>query len=569
MPLRVRPGGSFVSLRVKFLGIVLGAALGPLVILGVWLTRSAERSGERLLHTRLDTALSRISRDVGSRWVRERSALLTVAESPELRRALIEPFPRHRNDILIPAPSRVADMMGSDVQMAVVRDRTAQPRWTVVSRDDSLFLRPFQPGDTAVAEGADGGAAALPISFNISESGSPATIGTLEARLRGSAILESGAANAVGVGAVLAAVDRVTAASLVPVPFDAGLLTTDRFVWAGEEWLAVRSDLDEPRISLVTAAPLAPFVAPFEQAARAGAMTLAVVAIGAFLFTLFFTSRITRSLERLALSADAVSRGDLNQHVESAGRDEVGRVADAFNAMTENLRETLRRLSQREAAAVVGEFASTIAHEVRNPMSVIRLRLQHAEEQVDARSAVGQSIARALQEVERVERTVAGTLRIARSGRIELGPIDLRCAIDAARRTAAPEFSKRSAILEPFAGEPVPLPMLGNTAALEQVFVNLLVNAAQALEPGGWAALEIAGTASHHVVVVCDSGRGLARAELEHAFEPFYSTRADGTGLGLTIVQRIVKAHGGDVAIDSTPGLGTRVRVTLPRLPDV
>src|SRR5262249_38833772 len=151
------------------------------------------------------------------------------------------------------APSRVANMMGSDVQTAVVRDRTARPRWTVVSRGDSLFLRPFQPGDSAAAESADAGAAGLPVSFNIFGRGLPAAIGTLEARLRGSAILESGAANAVGVGAVLAAIDRVTSASLVPVPFDAGLLTTDRFVWAGEEWLAVRSDLDEPRISLVTA----------------------------------------------------------------------------------------------------------------------------------------------------------------------------------------------------------------------------------------------------------------------------------------------------------------------------
>src|SRR5262249_15475621 len=157
MAQRAPTGGSFVSLRVKFLGIVLGAALAPLVLLGVWLTRSAERSGERLLHTRLDTALSRISRDVGFRWVRERSALLTVAESPELRRALTEPSNRRQNDVFISAPSRVANMMGSDVQTAVVRDRTARPRWTVVSRGDSLFLRPFQPGDSAAAESADAG----------------------------------------------------------------------------------------------------------------------------------------------------------------------------------------------------------------------------------------------------------------------------------------------------------------------------------------------------------------------------------------------------------------------------
>ena len=553
----------FVSLRVKFLGVVLGAALAPLVVLGVWLTQSAERSGERLLRTRLDTAVNRISRDVGFRWVRERSALLTIAESPELRDALTKNdarFPRS-----VPASHGVTDIVESDVQLAVVRDSLAQPRWTVVSSGDSLVLRPFQPGDTAVVEGAEG---ALPISFGIRARGSSAEIGTLDARLRGSAIFESGAANAIGVGAVLAVVDRNGGAPIVPIPFDPALLETNRFVWTGEEWLAARSDLDEPPVSLVAAAPLAPFVLPFQQAARAGLITLAAVALGAFLLTWFSTTRLTRSLERLASSADAISRGDLDQRVEPVGQDEVSQVAEAFNAMTQNLRETLRRLSQHEAVAAVGELASTIAHEIRNPMSVIRLRLQHAEEQVEAGSPLAQSVSRALQEVERVERTVAGTLRIAQSGRIELGPIDLHSAIGAARRAVAPEFAKLGVTLDPLANGRAPLRMLGNTAAMEQVLVNLLVNAAQAAEPGGHARLEIESTMSHHVLTVSDSGRGFEASELAHAFEPFYSTKDEGTGLGLTIVRRIVSAHGGEVAIESARGAETRVRVTLPKLND-
>jgi signal transduction histidine kinase len=426
-------------------------------------------------------------------------------------------------------------------------------------------LRPFQPGDTAVVEGAEG---ALPISFAIRARGSSTEIGTLEARLRGSALFESGAANAVGVGAVLAVVDRSGGAPIVPIPFDPALLKTNRFVWTGEEWLAAKSDLDEPPVSLVAAAPIAPFVSPFQQAARAGLIALAVVAVGAFLLTWFFTTRLTLSLERLALSADAVSRGDLDQQVEPVGRDEVSQVAEAFNAMTQNLRETLRRLSQHEAVAAIGELASTIAHEIRNPMSVIRLRLQHAEEQVEAGSPLAQSVSRALQEVERVERTVAGTLRIAQSGRIELGPIDLHVAIDAARRSAAPEFAKHGVTLDTLPNRRAPLRMLGNTAAMEQVLVNLLVNAAQAAEPGGHARLEIETTANRHLITVSDSGRGFETSELARAFEPFYSTKADGTGLGLTIVKRIVSAHGGEVAIESARGAGTRVRVTLPKLND-
>jgi two-component system sensor histidine kinase HydH len=181
---------------------------------------------------------------------------------------------------------------------------------------------------------------------------------------------------------------------------------------------------------------------------------------------------------------------------------------------------------------------------------------------------LAQSVSRALQEVERVERTVAGTLRIAQSGRIELAPIDLHSAIGAARRTAAPEFAKRGVTLHPSVKGLAPLRILGNTAAMEQVLVNLLVNAAQAAEPGGHARLEIETTANRHLITVSDSGRGFEPSELARAFEPFYSTKAEGTGLGLTIVRRIVSAHGGEVAIESARGAGTRVRVTLPKLND-
>jgi signal transduction histidine kinase len=396
--------------------------------------------------------------------------------------------------------------------------------------------------------------------------GSSRLVGTVEALLRGSALVDRAAANAAGAGTVLAAVDRASGASLVPVPFDPTLLAAERFVWTGEDWIAVKRELDEPPITLVAAAPIAPFIAPFQQAARAGSLTLTAVTITAFLLTLFLTGRLTQSLERLAAAADAVSRGDLDRRVDASEGDEVGRVAHAFNTMTESLRQTLLRLSQREAVAAVGELASTLAHEVRNPLSAIRLHLQHAEEQLGDRNPVAQSVSRALHDVGRLERTVAGTLRIAQSGRMELAPVDLQPAIEAARRTAASEFIARGAVLEPLREPLGPMRLRGNAAGLEQAFTNLLVNAAQAVEPGGHVGLEIATSSTGYTVTVWDTGRGLEPAELERAFEPFYSTKPEGTGLGLSIVRRIVNAHGGHVAIESARGIGTRVCVTLSAL---
>jgi signal transduction histidine kinase len=103
-----------------------------------------------------------------------------------------------------------------------------------------------------------------------------------------------------------------------------------------------------------------------------------------------------------------------------------------------------------------------------------------------------------------------------------------------------------------------------DATALSQVFLNLLLNAAQACEPGDRAGIEIDRDAEMTTVVVWDTGRGIRPEDVDRVFDPFFTTRPDGTGLGMAIAQRIVRAHSGDIAVDSTVGIGTRVTVRLP-----
>jgi signal transduction histidine kinase len=111
-----------------------------------------------------------------------------------------------------------------------------------------------------------------------------------------------------------------------------------------------------------------------------------------------------------------------------------------------------------------------------------------------------------------------------------------------------------------------PLVVLGDSAALEQLFLNLLLNAAQAFDaPGGIVRVRAGSDAKHARVEVQDLGRGMTAEALATAFEPFVTTRAQGTGLGLAIARRIAVAHGGELSLESTAGAGTTATVTIPR----
>jgi signal transduction histidine kinase len=169
----------------------------------------------------------------------------------------------------------------------------------------------------------------------------------------------------------------------------------------------------------------------------------------------------------------------------------------------------------------------------------------------------------ALGDVGRLEATVAGALQLARSGRVNLQPIDVREPVEAAMQHARPEFEARGAVLDPVECSTDSTVVRGDAVALERMVLNLLLNAAHALQAGQAAGVVIEADQDSIVVRVRDCGAGIAPDALARVFEPFYSGKRDGTGLGLAIVKQIVAAHGGDVTIESHIGAGTSVRVIL------
>ena len=176
-----------------------------------------------------------------------------------------------------------------------------------------------------------------------------------------------------------------------------------------------------------------------------------------------------------------MSKGDLRQTTGIDSHDEVGRVARAFDEMTTTLDRTLSKLAEREAQAAMGEFAASLAHEVRNPLTAIRLDMQMVEEQLQALPDLREAQQRALDEIVRLDETVGRGLDTARKGQMGVRWVSIAVPLEAAVRAAAPAFAAAGAKLQaPVEAWPA-AEIRGEPGSLEQLFLNILLNAAQAL----------------------------------------------------------------------------------------
>jgi signal transduction histidine kinase len=288
-----------------------------------------------------------------------------------------------------------------------------------------------------------------------------------------------------------------------------------------------------------------------------------LVALIALAMSIILTRQATESLRRLADAATAVAAGDLTRTVDATSHDEIGTLARAFNAMTESLRRTLSDLAGQRALAAVGEFAATLSHEIRNSLTAVRVDLQHARRHLPPEHAETKLVARALDSVRRLDTVVTGALRVARGGQVARTRVDLDVILERAVRSAAPAFAERGAELEPPRGDRQ-LTVDGDSGALEQLFLNLLINAAQASPPGTTARIEVESAGSCAIVRVIDSGSGMDPTIRSTVGAPFVTTKADGTGLGLPIARRIAESHGGRLTLEAEASAGTAATVRLP-----
>jgi two-component system, NtrC family, sensor kinase len=292
--------------------------------------------------------------------------------------------------------------------------------------------------------------------------------------------------------------------------------------------------------------------------------------------------RITQPLRQLRDSAEAVGRGDFSKRVGVVSHDECGELAEAFNHMTQNLQtsrdqlektvETLKstkaQLTQSEKLSVIGEFVAGVAHELNNPLaSVIGFSQLLQRGHFDAEQQ--HYVDRVASESQRCQKIVHNLLSFARQSQPERTWINLNQLVRSSLDIL--EYQLRTSNIEAVTELDPELPgVMGDSHQLQQVFVNILNNARQAIEPhrpqGGRLRIATRRNDGHVQVLFSDNGPGIEAANLAKIFTPFFTTKevGRGTGLGLSLCYGIVNEHGGSIQVESKFGEGATFVVELP-----
>ena len=334
-------------------------------------------------------------------------------------------------------------------------------------------------------------------------------------------------------------------------------------------------------------------------AAYALAFSVIIIGFGAYFLSLLVVSPV----KRLEAAAKRISGGELDVRASIEGRDEIASLGAAFNAMATRLAEEIRRLEgvnseligareellRAETLAAMGRLAAGVAHEIGNPLGAISGYVGLLKKDIkDERCK--EMLVRAEKEIHRIDSVVKEFLELARPSARPASKVDVNASVEetVALFKAHKDFERTRVEFALKEGLP---PVIINEEKLRQVFINLLLNAAwatgfdgvititSALGGGPEAVPSVpeggrrrtdsvfggAGTGGDMVIVSFkDTGRGIGKDDLERVFEPFFSTREGGGGLGLFVSQGIIKSYGGRIEAESAIGRGSVFRVILP-----
>lgn len=342
----------------------------------------------------------------------------------------------------------------------------------------------------------------------------------------------------------------------------------------GVEVIGTSVDVDGLPWQFVAEFPVDEALAPLQNLRRLSLIFAAVFGVFLVVTAWFVAGGIVAPVRRLLRATRRVASGDLDVEVEVEEENEVGELGRAFNEMTEELARASDRVEQlhrREIErasqlATVGELASGVAHEIKNPVVGISNGLDLVRRRIGELPELEPIMEEMSTQLERIEGAVRDLLAFARPQEPNLAPVDPGEIVERAGRLVQPAADSAEVQLElqyGTSGEP----LSADAELLRQALVNLMMNAVQATPEGGRVTVTSGTEGDQAVFRVSDTGRGIHPGELNDVFKPFYTTRHNGTGLGLPITREIVKRHGGKIDVQSRLGKGTTFSLTLPLSP--
>ena len=305
---------------------------------------------------------------------------------------------------------------------------------------------------------------------------------------------------------------------------------------------------------------------------------LLLIGAGGFLLGIagaaFLARRITRPIHKLVEGTVRISRGDFSQAIAIDSGDEIGDLARSFNEMTgqllharQRMEEANRRLVQHEKLASIGRMAATIAHEIRNPLTSVKLNIQKVAEEERFAETVKAHLGLSLEGIDQIERFIKELLNFTRVQELNLERFPLEQVIEESLKVVRDILAQKNIAVEKTYAEGLPA-LLVDGDKMRQVFLNIIRNSHEALEGGGKIsiscdAVEEAGRRMVRVRIA-DDGPGIPEKVRENIFEPFFSTKPSGFGLGLANARKIVEQHNGTIRVGKRRGRGSAFVIHIP-----
>ncbi len=290
------------------------------------------------------------------------------------------------------------------------------------------------------------------------------------------------------------------------------------------------------------------------------------------------SKRISVPIKKLAAASQEIAGGNLMARVEATSNNELGDLAEAFNAMASSLKQrdeklkefTKSKIMESERLALIGQLAANVAHELNNPLQGIvtysHLLLEHIPDDCESEKT-STSIQRIVTQANRCRDIIRGLLDFSRQRK----PDATVCNINSVMQECLTFIENQASFQNiEFVNHFEPeLPMiLVDPSQMQQVFLNMIINAAEAMEEGGELTLQtkLDTTGDFISIEISDTGHGIPEEDFDRLFDPFFTTKevGHGTGLGLAISYGIVKEHKGTINVESTLGKGTTFIIRLP-----
>ena len=326
-----------------------------------------------------------------------------------------------------------------------------------------------------------------------------------------------------------------------------------------------------------------------DAAVVAAAVSAVAFAVG--LLLLLATHFALRPIRRLITGAERIRAGRFDERVPEESRDEIGRLAQAFNAMAASVEERERSLEQRgrqledaladlrasqdrmirsERLAAIGHLAAQIAHEVRNPLNALGLNADALGDEIrDGNVTDAEELLAAIRgEIRRLTSITESYLEVGRLPRLKMERQPLGPTLDEIVRFQREDMELQGVTVAVDIADDLPDVLL-DADQLRQALLNILRNASEALvaEGGGTVTITAATDAGHALITIRDDGPGMDAEHVARIFDPFFSTKAAGSGLGLPLTQQVIVEHRGRITCISQPGEGTTFSIRLPAAP--